>query len=212
METLKFKFLEELQVLSESDDLIQIGKEMNDLRQAFEDYVLEEERKEQIRILEAKEQGEELESDGSIADLKTTFYEAYNAIKSRRKEQVALKNALESENLKKKRVLLKELAELVANEEHIGKLFEEQKRINEAWKGIGDIPRDVRGDVQQEYSRLLDDFFHNIKIYKEIKDYDRKKNGELKRGVVQKLELLISEQSIKVVEAQLKSLQDEWED
>jgi predicted DNA-binding protein YlxM (UPF0122 family) len=212
METLNLKFLEELNQLSQSEDLIQIGKELSELRQSFEDYMLEEERKEQIRILEARDRGEELDVDENIANLKAEFYAAYDELKTRRKEQVALKNALESENLKNKRALLKELAELVANEEHIGKLFEEQKRINEAWKAIGDIPRDVRGDVQQEYSRLLDDFFHNVKIYKEIKDYDRKKNGELKRAIVQKLELLINEESIKEVEAQLKSLQDEWED
>jgi predicted DNA-binding protein YlxM (UPF0122 family) len=51
-----------------------------------------------------------------------------------------------------------------------------------------------------------------VKIYKEIKDYDRRKNGELKNAVIQKLNSLLSEQNIKEVELQLKSLQDEWED
>lgn len=212
METLNLKFLEELNALAQLEDLIQIGKDLSQLKQAFEDYVLEEERKEQIKMLEMQEKDEYFESDGRIADLKSAFYTAFDSIKTRRKEQIALKNALEVENLKKKRLLLKALSELIEHEENIGKLFEEQKRINDNWKEIGDIPRDVRSDLQQEYSRLLDDFFHNVKIYKEIKDYDRRKNGELKNAVIQKLNSLLSEQNIKEVELQLKSLQDEWED
>lgn len=212
METLNLKFLEELNALAQSEDLIQIGKDLSQLKQAFEDYVLEEERKEQIKMLEMQEKDEYFESDGRIADLKSAFYTVFDSIKTRRKEQIALKNALEVENLKKKRLLLKALSELIEHEENIGKLFEEQKRINDNWKEIGDIPRDVRSDLQQEYSRLLDDFFHNVKIYKEIKDYDRRKNGELKNAVIQKLNSLLSEQNIKEVELQLKSLQDEWED
>lgn len=212
METLNIKLLEELNIISSSEDLIPMGKEINELRQAFEDYILEEERKEQVFMLEQQEKGEEFESDGKIAQLKEEFYSTLDAVKARRKEQLEIKNAEESENLKKKRFLLNELAVLIENEENIGKLFEEQKRINEEWKAIGAIPRENRGDIQQDYSRLLDDFFHNIKIYKEIKDYDRKKNGELKRAVIQKLEVLHSEENIKEVETQLKSLQDEWED
>lgn len=212
METLNTHFVEDLKTLADQEDLISVGRDVNELRTKFEDYILEEERKHQVAQLEAKDRGEQLDENLEILQLKEAFYAVYNVFKDKRRAIIDAKKAEEEENLKKKRSLINQLKEVVANEENIGAAFTAHKEINAKWKEVGDIPREKRYDIQQEYSRLLEDFFYNMKIYREIKEYDFKKNQTLKEAVVEKLKALEHETSIKNVEAQLKTLQNEWED
>jgi hypothetical protein len=201
----------ELKNLTNSDNALKVSREVNELKARFEDYILEEERKMQVAELEAKENDEAFEG-ADFKPLKDAFYEVYNAFKERRKVLVDEKNAAETANLKQKRALISRLKDLVQNEENIGTAYNAYKEIHENWKNIGDIPRDKRDEVQQEYSRALEDFFYIMKIYRELKDHDLKRNLQLKQHVVVQLEELLKNESIKEVEAALKVLQNEWEE
>jgi hypothetical protein len=67
--------------------------------------------------------------------------------------------------------------------------------------------------VQKEYSRLIEIFFYTMRIYREIKTHDYKRNSQNKQVVLHKLQQLRNEEEdIKVVEQQLRLLQDEWEE
>jgi len=205
-------FIERLNALTAQENTIAAGREVNELRVEFEDYLLEETRKFQVAQLEAEDRGEEFNETLEIQSIKDEFYTIYNAFKDKRKALIEEKKSVESENLRQKRGLIRALEELVKTEENIGAAFSSQKEINEKWKNIGPIPRDKRQEVQQDYSRIMEEFFYNIKIYKEIKAYDYKKNLELKEAIILRLKELINEGNIKTLESQLKSLQDEWED
>ena len=100
----------------------------------------------------------------------------------------------------------------MTKEENIGSAFASYKEIQEQWKAVGDIPRGNRSEVQAEYSKLLEDFFYNIKIYKELKDHDFHRNFQLKMEIIEKLKTLIEVKNIKDVETQLKAIQNDWED
>ncbi|MFM8241370.1 MAG: DUF349 domain-containing protein, partial [Crocinitomicaceae bacterium] len=105
------------------------------------------------------------------------------------------------------------LKEVIENEEKIGTAFNSYKEIHETWKKIGDIPRDKRDEIQKEYSRLLEMFFYTIKIYKELKEHDVKRNLQLKQDLIFKLKNLRNSQlSLRDLEATLRTLQDEWEE
>lgn len=205
-------FIERLNALVEQEDIIAVGRDVNELRTAFEDYLLEETRKFQVAQLTAEDNGETFDESLDLAPLKESFYAIYNAFREKRRALIDEIKATEAENLRQKRQLIQDLKKVVENEENIGAAFSSQKEINEKWKNIGPIPRDKRQEVQQEYSRLLEDFFYNISIYKEIKAYDYKKNQSLKEEVIQKLQELLKEENIKTVEAQVKALQDNWDD
>ncbi len=205
-------FIERLNALVEQEDIIAVGRDVNELRTTFEDYLLEETRKFQVAQLTAEDNGETFDESLDLAPLKESFYAIYNAFREKRRALIDEIKATEAENLRQKRQLIQDLKKVVENEENIGAAFSSQKEINEKWKNIGPIPRDKRQEVQQEYSRLLEDFFYNISIYKEIKAYDYKKNQSLKEEVIQKLQELLKEENIKTVEAQVKALQDNWDD
>jgi hypothetical protein len=210
MENLNFQ--EQLENLVKSDDLITIGREVNALKVQFEDFVLEAERVQQVNQLEAQERGENYEPiDYKIQ--KEAFYNIYKSFQESRKKQIEIKSALENENLRQKRALINRLKEVIEAEENIGSAFNSYKEIHETWKKIGDIPREKRDDTQKEYSRLLEIFFYNIKIYRELKDHDYKRNFQLKEDVIFRLKQLRTKNlPVRDLEASLRSLQDEWEE
>ncbi|HLU86209.1 MAG TPA: DUF349 domain-containing protein [Taishania sp.] len=205
-------FLDELKNLTSQSDLIQVGREVNELNARFEDFVIEEERKLQIAQLDAQEKGEEIPENLELAKLKTEFREELRLYREKRKALLDAKNAEESQNLAKKRSLIKKLTDTIQQEEHIGAAFSALKEIQESWKEIGDIPRDKRDEIQSEYSRLIEDFFYNINIYKQLKEHDLKRNLQMKQEVIQKLQALKDLPTIKEVETHLKALQNDWED
>ena len=108
--------------------------------------------------------------------------------------------------------MITRLREVVTKEENIGSAFAAFKEIQEKWKAVGDIPRANRSEIQAEYSKLLEDFFYNIKIYKELKDHDFNRNYQLKTEIIEKLKSLIELKNIKDLETKLKAIQNDWED
>jgi hypothetical protein len=205
-------FQEKIRTLASAEDLIGLGREASELRQEFEDFMIEVERVEQVKRLEASEKGEHYE-EVDFRPEKEAFFEAYKSFQEKRKKQVELKSALENENLRQKKALIDRLKDVIENEEKIGTAFNAYKEIHENWKKVGDIPRDKREAVQKEYSRLLEIFFYNIKIYKELKDHDYKRNQQLKEALIFKLkQLRTANLPVREAEANLRALQDEWEE
>ena len=209
---MKNELIDKLSAYVAEDDLISNIREVNQLKVEFDDWLLKEEGQQQAEILKAKDIGKDIEQiDFSI--FKEKFYSLYGNYKENRKKQIEIKNQLEGENLKQKKVLIAELKSLVENEENIGSAFKSFNSIQDTWKKIGDIPRVKRDEVQKEYSRLREMFFYNINMYREIKEHDYKRNFQLKNEVIFKLKSIRnSENQIKEIERGLRLLQDEWED
>ena len=205
----KVKFLENLKTLVENPEVLKVSREVNELKSKFEDFLIEEGRLRQVALLEA---GEPLEENKEIDPIKEEFYEIARVFQMKRKDAVDLKKEVQENNLKTKKSLISQLSEVIQNEENIGKAYNAYKEIHEKWKETGDISREKRDDIQAEYSKLLENFFYNMKIYKELKEHDYHRNEQLKLEVIQKIQALISLDSMKETETQLKSLQNDWEE
>lgn len=206
------QLIDQITALSQQEDLLQLGRTAGEIKQQFEDQLIELERQEQVKRLEANDAGENYE-EVDYKPFKEAFFEAYNQFTTKRKAQQQLQQTLETQNLKLKKDLIARLKEVIDNEEKIGSAFQAYKDIHETWKKIGAIPRDQREAIQKEYSRLLEIFFYNIKIYKELKDHDYRRNKQLKEDLIFKLkQLRVANLEQRDLEAQLHALQDEWEE
>jgi len=206
------EFISKLSAFILEEDMLSISREVSKLKTEFDDWLLHSEGKQQVAALKAKESGEDIEQI-DYAVIKESFYTLFIKYKDAKKQQLDIKNKLEVENLKLKTSLITDLKNLVENEENIGAAFNGYNAIQETWKKIGDIPRVKRDSVQKEYSRLRELFFHNITIYKELKEHDYKRNTQLKQKVIMKLQTLRNEcEQIRELEKTLRIYQDEWED
>jgi hypothetical protein len=208
----KTEFIEQLKALTAQEDLLAVSREVNELKAKFEDFCIEEERLKQVAFLEAQEKGEATEEERVPDPLKDEFYQIYSTFRDQ-KTAVSTAQKLEHEsNLRHKRSLIDRLKTLISEEENIGVAVGTYKEIHEAWKQVGDIAREKRQEIQAEYSKLLESFFHNLKIYRELKEHDLKRNFQIKTEIVEKIKALHTHESIKEIEASIKALQNEFDE
>jgi len=208
----KIEFIENLKALTSGEDVLGVSREVNELKGRFEDFCIEEERLRQVAFLEAQEEGSTAEFDRIPDPLKDEFYQIYSTFRDK-KTAVATAQKLEQEaNLRLKKNLIDRLKSLISEEENIGVAVAAYKEIHESWKQVGDIPREKRQEIQAEYSKLLESFFFNLKIYRELKDHDLKRNFQIKTEIVDKIKALAGTESVKEIESAIKSLQNEFDE
>lgn len=144
--------------------------------------------------------------------LKEEFYSIYNAYREQKTAVSTAKKLEQEANMRLKKNLIERLKTLIQEEENIGVAVATYKEIHEAWKQSGDVIREKRQEIQQEYSKLLKSFFFNLKIYRELKEHDLKRNFQIKLELVEKIKALNSLESVKEMEASIKSLQNEFDE
>lgn len=209
----KTAFVEALKALTVQEDPLAVSREVSELRSKFEDLLLEEQRKFQIAQMEARERGEtDTAEEAGHDEIREQFYAVYNEYRDRRNQAQQEKMDGEAANLRHKRALIERLRNVIQTEENIGSALTQYKEIHEEWKQVGDIPRDKRQEIQSEYSRLLEDFFYHLKIYRELREHDLHRNHQLKLEVIQKIQQLAENEHIKEIEQAIKSLQHDWDE
>lgn len=132
-----------------------------------------------------------------------------------RKTKSELHNKIEKEreeNLKLKLGLIEELKQLVTKEESIGKTFEAFHSIQERWRAVGSVPATQNNDLWQNYHLHIEHFYDYIKINKDLRDLDFKKNLETKQSLCEKAEALEGKKSAIEAFKNLQSLHQQWKE
>ena len=138
--------------------------------------------------------------------------EMYKAFREREKawrEKVA---AEQRANLEQKTAVLNSMKELVANEEHIGKMFDAFNALTEQWNAIGNVPGDQYKEVHDAWHRLRDEFFYNVNIYKQLQDHDLQVNLKKKQDLIAQASELASVTDLKEKELLARSYMKAWFD
>lgn len=209
----KVDFIEQLKALVETEEVLSVSRDVNELKVRFEDYCIEEERLRQVAMLEAQENELPIaEDDGSLKALKDEFYQIYGDFKTKKIAASTSKKLEQEVNLRLRKSLIERMRALISEEENIGVAISKYKEIHEAWKAAGDVERDKRQAIQAEFSNLLESFFFNIKIYRELKEHDLKRNFQIKEELIQKISALLEIDNIKEIEAAIKTLQNEFDE
>lgn len=130
------------------------------------------------------------------------------------KREALLNRILDEEksNFEKKKALIDRLRKLIEEEEHIGKAFKEFNDIRDEWNDIGKVPGKQRQDLNRDYSNLMELFYYNINIYKQLQDHDLKRNLELKQDVLEQIKALQSQKELKPLEEGVNLCIERWND
>lgn len=115
-------------------------------------------------------------------------------------------------NLDAKKAILEELKELINSEETLKKTYDQFKDLQAKWKEIGLVPSTEINNLWQNYHFLVEKFFDKVKISKELRDLDLKKNLERKIELCEKAEELLIEPSVIKSFQQLQKYHEEWKE
>ena len=166
-------------------------------KQAFEAFLAEGGNKEDYRP-----------ANDAVAE---AFYKAYDTYRARRQKMQEELDAQKTANLEAKKQILEELRTLIdKDEETLKQTYDEFNAIQEKWKAIGEVPRDQMNDLWQNYHFLIEQFFNKVKINKELRMLDLKRNLEQKIQLCERAEELIVETSVVKAFKALQELRAQW--
>ncbi len=142
--------------------------------------------------------------------LEQRFRAAFNQYKHNKSKYAEELEKKKVENLKLKTDILDELKALIDSEETLKKTYDEFKRLQDRWKEIGMVPAGELNNLWQNYHFLVELFFDKVRINKELRDLDLKKNFERKIALCEKTEELFLEKSIIKSFKLLQQFHDDW--
>ena len=130
--------------------------------------------------------------DGAEIQLKEQFKE----YRRRRDAFIANLEAEKEANLKVKQAIIEELKELVNSDETLNHTFNKFRELQQRWKDTGIVPQQHVKDLWETYNLHVENFYSFIKINKELRDLDLKKNYEQKVALCEQAEALVLEPSV----------------
>ena len=141
------------------------------------------------------------------------FHKLYTQYRTRRQQYIDNLEAQKKKNLEAKKNLIEELRALVdSEEEQVRTALDKFNDIQERWKGIGDVPRDQMNDLWQNYHFQIEQFFNKLKINRELRALDQKRNLEQKIQLCEQAEELIMETSTTKAFKALQDLRAQWKE
>ncbi len=113
-------------------------------------------------------------------------------------------------NLILKYTIIEEIKNLVHKEESVNKTFQEFRELQKRWGEIGLVPQAKLKGLWETYNLHVDNFYNYIKINKELRDLDLKKNLDIKIKFCEKAEELLLNEDIIIASKELQKLHEEW--
>ena len=204
----KQELVELFAALLESEPVQTLRKSVEAIKIAF--YKLHRAEVDAARKAFEAEHGEEAEFTPAVDALEAKLKDLFKEYRRRRDEYIASLDSIKEENLKIKLAIIEELKELVNSDETLNNSFAKFRELQQRWRDTGIVPQAKVKDLWETYNLHIENFYNFIKINKELRDLDLKKNYEQKLQLCEQAEALMVEPSIVEAFHKLQKLHDEW--
>ena len=146
----------------------------------------------------------------AVADEMHRLHDQYRAARQKYMEEL---EAQKQRNLEAKQALIEEMRQLIdSEEEQVRSSMDKFNNIQERWKAIGEVPREQMNDLWQNYHFQIEQFFNKLKINRELRALDQKRNLEEKIKLCEQAEELIMEPSVTKAFKGLQDLRARWKE
>ena len=204
----KQELIDMFALLLENEPVQTLRKSVEAIKIAF--YKLHRVEVEAARRAFETEHGEDAEFTPAADALEARLKDLFKEYRHRRDEYISNLDSIKEENLKIKLEIIDELKELVNSDETLNNTFAKFRDLQQRWKDTGLVPQSKVKDLWETYNLHIENFYNFIKINKELRDLDLKKNYEQKLQLCEQAEALMVEPSIVEAFHKLQKLHDEW--
>ena len=205
-----------LQKLAENIESIN-KQDLDALKQAF--YRIHNALLDAKKKTEATEEENEKEGEKPVVEEKTVedpleveFKQLMASIKEKRNHLIANQEKEKEDNLQIKLSIIEELRELVESPEDANKSYQEFKKLQQQWNETKAIPQARVNELWRNYQLYVEKFYDLLKLNNEFREYDFKKNLEIKLHLCEAAEKLCTEEDVISAFHQLQKLHQEFRD
>lgn len=138
------------------------------------------------------------------------FKDLLNNFHTLRAEFLAREEERRMENLARKNAIIDRLKSIASDIDNINLHITEVRQLQEDFKNINDIPQSAVTDSWKNYQLVIEQIFDCLKMNKELRDLDFKKNLEIKRDLIEQAKALREEKDVITAFKKLQVLHDTW--
>ena len=153
-----------------------------------------------------------LVADNPFEAMEAAFKGVYANYKKERAEYNRQQDALREENLVLKQAVIDDLKALVEKQEDVNSTFPAFRELQNRWKSIGPVPASKFRDLNDNYQYNVEKFYDMVKINRDLRDLDFKKNLEAKQKFCEFAENLSENDNVVEAFRELQKLHEQWKE
>ena len=139
-----------------------------------------------------------------------SFKAEMGIIKEKRAKIFKEMEAEKQENLTKKLAIIDRIKAMITTPDEANKNYKEFKALQEQWREIKNVPADKANELWRNYQLYVEQFYDMLRLNSEAREYDFKKNFELKTALCEAAEKLADEEDVISAFHQLQKLHQEY--
>ena len=155
---------------------------------------------------------EETVSENPFAEIEKGFKDLYNKYKKERAEYNKQLDKEREQNQALKETVIADLKALIEKQEDVNQTFSEFREIQNRWRAVGPVPAQSYRNLNETYQLYVEQFYDMVKINRELRDLDFKKNLEAKEQLCQSAEQLAENQNVVEAFRELQKLHEQWKE
>ena len=204
----KESILAALKLLSEKEPAEITNEEVSRLKQQFYAIRNEEQRNEREAFVEAGNQPEAFQP--TTDETEEAFKAILATVKEKKAEQRAAIEAEQQKNYERKKEIIDKIIEMGSDVDNANRFFQQVRDLQNEFKEIGEVPAPVAADLWKSYQDAVEKFYDQLKINKELRDYDFKKNLSEKELLVAEADKLRAEEDVITAFRRLQEFHEQW--
>ena len=150
--------------------------------------------------------------DSSFVEIEEAFKAIYNSYKKERSEYNRQLEAEAEKNLALKEAVIEDLKALLEKQEDVNETFPMFRDIQDRWRSVGPVPPQNYRNINETYQLYVEQFYDMVKINRELRDLDFKKNLEAKEGFCANAEALAESEDVVEAFKELQKLHEQWKE
>ncbi len=150
--------------------------------------------------------------DNPFEAMEAAFKGVYANYKKERAEYNRQQDARREENFAQKQAVIEDLKNLVEKQEDVNSTFPAFRELQNRWREIGPVPATKFRDLNDTYQFYVEKFYDMVKINRDLRDLDFKKNLEAKEEFCQAAEKLSENENVVEAFRELQKLHEQWKE
>ena len=165
----------------------------------------------EARLKEYIDGGGNPETYQVVPDLDEETFKAQMAVIREKRAQIMQQQEAEKQaNLEKKLEIIEKIKAMATSPDEAGKSYNEFKELQQQWKDIKNVPADKANELWRNYQLYVEQFYDLLKLNSEAREYDFKKNLEMKTKLCEAAEKLADEEDVISAFHQLQELHQQY--
>ena len=131
-------------------------------------------------------------------------------IKEKRQQLFKEQEQEKQDNLQRKLDIIEKIKSMITSPEEANKSYKDFKALQDEWREIKNVPAERANELWRNYQLYVEQFYDLLKLNSEAREYDFKKNLELKTRLCEAAEKLAEEPDVISAFHQLQKLHQEY--